>query len=151
MTEKIIPFQPNHIDLMDIRSIEIASSFVLPDAKLRMQAMAEASIECGTFLLDGKIMFAAGVMQLWPGVLEGWIIPTVYVPEAPIWFVKKIKGYFEAFAETFRCHRFQTYTFADEQHEKWMELLGFHKEGTLKEYSHNKKDYSIYAREFTWA
>lgn len=151
MIEKIVPFVPCHIELMDIRDIEIASSFTLPDVKERITMMNNAAIEAGTFSLDGRIIFAAGVMQLWPGVLEGWIIPTIYVPDYPVWFVKKIKGYFEAFAETFKCHRFQTYTFSDEQHEKWMELLGFTKEGTLKEYSHNKKDYSIFARAFTWA
>lgn len=149
--EKIIEFKPEHIELMEIRDIEIASSFVLPDAKDRMQMMAEASLAAGTFMLDGRIIFAAGVHQPWPGVLEGWIIPTVYVPDYPVWFVKKIKGYFEAIAETFKCHRFQTTTFQDEQHEKWMELLGFKKEGVMKEYSHNKKDYGIYARAFTWA
>jgi len=151
MIEKIIPFQPNHIELMDIRDIEIASSFCLPDAKERMTMMAEMSLAAGTFLVDGQIVFAAGVVQMWPGVLDGWIIPTIYVPNHPIWFVKKIKGYFEAMAETFKCHRFQTVSPDDEQHEKWMLLLGFEKEGCLKAYSHNKKDYCMWSRSFQWA
>ena len=150
MNEKIIPFQPSHIELMDIRDIEIASSFMLPDAKERMQMMTDMSLAAGTFILDGQILFAAGVVQMWPGVLDGWIIPTVYVPSHPIWFVKKVKQYFEAMAETFKCHRFQTVSPDDEQHAKWMELLGFKREGTLEQYSHNKLNYVMYARIFSW-
>jgi hypothetical protein len=150
MSEKTIPFEIQHLDLMEIRDIEIASAFCLPDAKERMQAMIDTDLADGTFILDGRIIFAAGVFQLWPGVLNGWIIPTIYVPDYPIWFVKKVKCYFESLAKAFECHRFQTVSPEDEMHQKWMEMLGFQKEGVHRQYSHNKKDYGIYARIFSW-
>lgn len=146
--EKLLPFELSHLDLIEIREVELQSAFILPDAKERMRRMLSSTLEAGTFMMDGRIIFAAGVAQLWPGVLEGWIIPSVYVPDYSVWFVKKIKGYFEAFAETFNCHRFQTVSLNDAFHDRWMDAIGFTKEGILKNYDHNKRDYAMYARIF---
>lgn len=144
--EKVVPFEPWHTDLMIIRDIEMTNAFALPDIKKRMESVAKATLEAATFIKDGRLVFAAGAVSLWPGVFEAWVIPSIYVPVYPIWFMKKVKNYIAAFIETFNCHRIQTVSLADEFHSRWMEKLGFFNEGTLHKYDHNKKDYAMYAR-----
>lgn len=143
-----IPYDVHHIQVMDMRDEERAYLDGLGDGYERLVKAAEMSIEAGTFIYDGRILCCAGFMRLWPGVLEGWIIPSKWVSVAPIAFAKHMKRYIESVAKSFGCHRFQTSSNEGVVQERWMKFLGFEKEGTMKKYSYDKKDYHIYARLF---
>ena len=148
MNERVVPFEPSHIGLMDVRENEVFSLLSLPDIQTRLMAVARATLASETFLLDGRIIFAAGLIQICPGVLESWIVPSIYVPEYPCWFVKKVKTQLEVCAETFQCHRIQTASLEDDFHTRWMQAIGFTKEGVLRQYNHLKQDYAMYSRIF---
>jgi hypothetical protein len=148
----IVPFDPHHCQVMDVRDVEFQDTFQLKDVYLRLQGVKESidrgEGEAGTFIHNGRILCCAGFRKLWPGVLEGWIIPSIWVKEAPVSFAKYMRRYLEAVASTFKAHRVQTLSPDDQFHERWMKFMGFEKEGVLKNYTHRKHNYGIYARLF---
>lgn len=145
----IVPFDPHHIQVMDIRDIEKETTFSLPDAYERiLDSTQNVKGEAGTFLYEGRILCCAGFRIIWPGVIEGWIIPSIWVKTAPISFAKYMRRYVESIAKSFRCHRFQTASPDDPFHERWMNWMKFQKEGTMRNYTHNKKTYCLYSRLF---
>lgn len=144
----VIPFNIHHLQVMDIRDAEMKSLFALDNALELVKEFTDGRAEAGTFLYDGRVLCCAGFKEIWTGVLEGWVIPSVWVKTAPISFAKYIKRYVESIAKTFKVHRFQSPAIDDELHERFMTFLGFSKEGTMRQYTHDKKDYCMYARLF---
>lgn len=129
-----------------MREQEFMGSFSLEDAYERIELISNTSTKAGTFVRDGRILCCAGFSMLWPGVADGWIIPSIYIKDAPISFCKFIKNYINTIMKTFNCHRFQTTSFDDPFHERWMKWLGFEKEGTMRKYTHDQQNHCIYAR-----
>ncbi len=149
---QIVPFDPHHCQVMDIRDIEFADTFKLDDVYSRLQGVKESidrgEGEAGTFIYEGRILCCAGFRRMWPGLIEGWIIPSVWIKTAPVSFAKYMRRYVESVAKTFKCHRFQTLSPDDEFHDRWMKWMKFEKEGVMKKYTHTKRDYGIHARFF---
>ena len=143
---ELIDFHPEHLVLMDIRDEETAGVMTLEDSYDRFEMMGNASIEAKTSLSDGRIIFCAGYVELWPGVIECWMIPSIHVKKAMFTFSKLLKEYVHAIIDREECHRFQTSCPDDRLHARWMKFLGLKKEGTLKQYTHHKQDYCMYAR-----
>lgn len=146
MALEIVDFHPRHLDVMDMRGFEKGGAFGLDDAMARVEIVAKGSIAAATFIHDGRILFCAGFNQLWKGVIEVWMVPSVYVDQAPVTFGRTIRRYIERIEKDFKTHRLQTTSYDDPFHEKWMAWLGFEKEGTLKKFTHDKKNMCVYAR-----
>lgn len=144
-----VPFRVDHVDLMDLRPEEIAGSN-LENARKRISELALQSEQALTYTYGGRVIAAMGFMLIWDGVIQGWVVPTVYVADVPVAFAKTVKRYVESVAETFKCHRFQTGSYVDPLHKRWMKFLGFESEGVLKQFTPDKRDYENYARFFTW-
>lgn len=133
---------------MEMRSFELMGSMQLEDAYARIEKVAKASVQAATFLYDGRVLFCAGFHQLWPGVLEVWMIPSVYIRKVPISFGRTIKRYIDRLAEDFKAHRLQTTSYDDPFHAKWMAFLGFENEtpNGMKKFTHDQKTMCMYAR-----
>lgn len=144
---KAIKFKPEHIDLMSLRPEEIQGG-TYEEVRARIVELASQSAQVLTYTYEGRIIAVMGFMILWRGVLQGWVVPTIYVHTAPFSFAKTVKRFIEVLAKTFSCHRFQTGSYADEFHIRWMKFLGFEKEGVSKQFTPDKKDYINYARLF---
>lgn len=150
MTEfKSVKFRADHLDLMELRPEELAGSS-LENAKKRIAGFAGESEQALTYTYDGRIIAIMGFIILWDGVIQGWVVPTTYVYTVPVGFAKTVKRYIESLAETFRCHRFQTGSYDDPMHARWMKFLGFESEGVSRQFTPDKRDYVNYARLFTW-
>lgn len=145
---KLVPFDPHHVQVMDIRDFELKSSFALDDIYERLKEVLKGPGEAGTFIYEGRILCCAGFKIIWPGVIEGWIIPSIYIKDAPVSFAKYMRRYVESVAKTFNCHRFQTASPDDAFHERWMNWMGFQKEGVMRKYTHDQKNYGLYSRLF---
>lgn len=144
-----VKFRPDHIDLMKLRPEEIAGS-TLEEAKKRIAGYAADSAQALTYTYDGRVIAVMGFIFLWDGVIQGWIVPTVYVHTVPVNFARTVRRYIEAVAETFKCHRFQTGSYDDAFHARWMKWLGFTSEGVSRQFTPDKRDYVNYARLFEW-
>lgn len=143
---KIIDFDPKHFDCMAIRQKEKDTIFSLPDIASRYEKMASASVQAFTFVVDGRILFCAGFVVLWEGVADFWMVPSVYTKDYPFVFYRLVRRYLKVIPKTFRLHRMQTTSYDDAFHEKWMQKLGFEKEGVMKQYLHTKENMGVYGR-----
>jgi hypothetical protein len=145
-TIKEVDFDIEHLYLMDIRKEELMGIMTLKDVDRRLDALGHNSIQATTFTCDGVVLFSAGYYELWPGVIECWMIPSSHVKKVMYTFCKLLKTYVRAIIEREECHRFQASAPDDELHARWMKFLELEKEGTMKKYTHNGQDYCMYAR-----
>lgn len=144
-----VKFQADHIDLMSLRPEELAGH--TPEvAKIRISEWAAQSTQALTYMYDGRVIAIMGFILLWDGVIQGWVVPSTYVYSVPVGFAKTVRRFIESIAETFKCHRFQSGSYDDEFHDRWMTWLGFEREGVSKMFTPDKKNYVNYARFFTW-
>jgi len=145
----VIPFNVHHLQVMDIRDEEMKSLFGLDNGLEIVNALTKGKGEAGTFLYDGRVLFCAGFKELWTGVMEGWIIPSIWIKSVPPrLFIRCVKRYVEATAKAFNVHRFQSPALDNALHERFMGFLGFQKEGIMRQYTHDKRNYCMYARIF---
>ena len=94
---------------------------------------------------NGKILGAAGVGILWPGVGEAWVCASEEVVAKTLWFHKTIKRTLYNIIEYLNLHRVQTAVEVNfEIGKKWAERLGFKYESTMPSYGPNKETYLRY-------
>ena len=150
MEVKVIPFHPKHLEVMNIRDIDSAifGDFKSQEAFDRVDQMSRISTQAGTFLCEGRIHFVAGFCPMWPGVYEVWMLPSVYVRNAPMFFCRTLRRYIDRIAHDFKAHRIQTTSFDDKFHERWMKFMGFEKEGTLRQFTQDKRNMCQFGRIF---
>lgn len=145
-TIDVLPFHPKHLEVMDLRYLEKDTIFKLDNIYELIEQAHQVSVESGTFMYDGRILFCAGFSRLWPGVAEGWIIPSRHIPTVAPVFSRYMRRYLESLMASFNLHRFQTVAVDDRPHRRWMRFLGFKPEGVLEKYSVDKQNYQMYAR-----
>ncbi|MFA5158609.1 MAG: hypothetical protein WC451_05505 [Patescibacteria group bacterium] len=98
-----------------------------------------------TLWADDKIILCGGLVPGgWPGVADVWIAPSIFIDKYPLAAVKYVRGYLDKAIEVYGLWRVQA-TIAAE-HCKWIELMGFQKEGLLRKFSPDKQDRFIYSR-----
>lgn len=141
-----VDFHPRHLDIMVLRDLELEGIFALDDSDERIQSMYENMEIAKTFFCDGRVIACAGFATLWPGVADGWILPSVYLRDHPMSFAKIIRQWIDNLFKEFALHRFQTTSYDDDFHARWMGWIGFEDEGLLKKYRHDGVSLRRYAR-----
>lgn len=141
---KLIPAKPDHFDLLELRSHEVDSMACDPLSGMAAKQLIDYSI-CSTMLYKGQIICLLGFYQLWPGVINVWIFPSIYAAQHPIVFLRAARKYTKAIFNDFPCHRLQSLAVADKLHNDWMTFLGFKKEGYLEKYTADMVDYEQWA------
>ena len=135
-------FDISHIDLMSLKinypCINTLKNEVYPYREIGERAQ--------TYIFDGRIIFACGMKLDRQGVGRCWVIPTIYVDKHKIAMVKTIKKLLEDSAREMELHRVHTTIVTS--FVKWIELMGFTREATLKQISHDKSDEYLYVRFF---
>lgn len=137
---KNVPFQPAHLDLLVLREHEERCVEV-------RQFLQTITVGTVTLVDDGRVIAIMGMYLLWTGVLEVFVLPSVYVGLRPVGyclFVRKILDRLIKADPT--LHRVQTRSLDDEQTNRWMEMLGFTCEGNMEAYTSNKDNYKMWAR-----
>ena len=142
----IIACHIRHLDIMALPDHEKERWACVEDFYDRMENVIKSATACGTFVSDDRVVCMAGFTTLWPGVAEGWVMPSKYVYEQPFKYCKRIRCYLEQIQTDFNFHRVQTTAVLDEAHERWMGFLGFKREGVLHKYTPQQQDLGQYAR-----
>lgn len=148
MNVELVTFHPRHLEVAQLRPLEAETLKRLPEAFDRIEELAKKSIEAVTLMADGRILLCCGVMRMYAGVAELWLMPTIYVPENPVLVGKACREFVEVVAKGLSAHRLQALAVADELHDRFMEFLGFETEGTFKKFDDQKRDYRMWARFF---
>lgn len=141
-----ITFHAEHLKLMEMRPFE--RDKICPF--LPLETLSSLGDLSRTLIHDGRILTCAGIIPMWEGVYEVWQIPSIYVLQYKIAYVKAMRALLHKYSEQFKIRRLQTHSPADDLHDAWMMFMGFECEGTLKAYNRHKDDYRIWRKEFVW-
>lgn len=86
-------------------------------------------------LFNGQPIACGGIILLWKGVGEGWAITSPSVERHQIVFARTIWKYLESIIKEHKLERVQTIVDAEHKmSQKWVERMGFHKEGLMSKY-----------------
>tara|TARA_X000001388_G_scaffold62654_3_gene48444 strand:+ start:478 stop:939 length:462 start_codon:yes stop_codon:yes gene_type:complete len=138
---KIIPYEKSHGDEivtfgMNDKLMEIDASFT--DNRLDT-AIPGLSY---TLLVDNNIILAGGIIPLWPGVAEGWVMSSKRVFDFKIKAAISVKKRLDSLCENNKIKRLQTSV-----KEKFLtgvrfaEFLGLKKEGLMLHYGLDGTNY----------
>lgn len=139
MTNEILPFMPEHVDLMDLRD-----DCNIKDYKNRIQALTTIGLSF-TFVKDNEIIFCAGIITPHAKVAECWTLMSKDFDEHGMFAARSIKGFLD-WVQPF-YHRFQMSVKEDfPEAQKFAEFLGFKKEGLMRKFDTEGNDYWLYSR-----
>ncbi len=142
---QIIPFDPNHLNDMDINWLSpMISTMFITQANL----MAYVG-PCFSGLHEGRIVGCAGLIQLWPGVAQAWVVLDKKYPKLAVY--RAIKRALETLIKVCNYHRVQANTPIEfEAGHVMLKGLGFRPEAPMKEYGPDKSDVMQYVRLESW-
>lgn len=143
MNYELKPFKPS--DLIGIEMREHERETLNLDNFFAM-AMSPMS-HCATmFDIQNNILAIVGLCELWDGVLQVFVLPSIHVSRCGVGFVRAIKRLLDSIQESHKPHRMQTWSLDDDQTNNWMKALGFTCEGKMLYFTNNKHDYCMWAR-----
>ena len=145
MTIKLIRFHPEHLEHIDYRFHEIETLEVWPGLKKAAIHLPQAG-PCFSGVIDGEIVGSAGLIKLWPGVAEAWMVTGTLTNNHALSFHKCVKHGLNRLIETLGLHRVQisVYQYYD-MSIKWVERLGFKSEGLMDKYGPDGSNFYRYA------
>lgn len=141
------PFHPDHLNFLKLR-LGYENLLALEATQRALNNIPDAP-QGGALSLavDEKLIACFGFFLVLPGIAQVWLLPSIYLDEYPVTFVRVVKRYIEQTADIFGWHRVQTITEVNDQHRRWMKVLGFVEEGIMRQYL-DKRDYVMSARYF---
>ena len=88
-----------------------------------------------TGLADGEIIACGGILPLWKGVGEAWVVSSELVSLYPITFAKVIWRKMKAIIEELELERVQTTVDAEHKvSQRWLERMNFKNEGVMRKF-----------------
>lgn len=112
----------------------------------KLHAIANACM-CWTAIYNEKILAIIGFREVMRGVLEVFVIPSIHVPDYPQVFVRGVLRLLNRVSEDIPdVHRMHTFSVANDETDRWMEVLGFKCEGVLEKWDSAKHNYKLWAR-----
>ena len=88
-----------------------------------------------------------GIYPLWKGVAEAWMLPSKELSDIKLQFHKSALRFFRYAPAKLKLHRLQTYVRSTNYRAiRWMESCYFKREGLLRNYGPDIKDYYAYGR-----
>ena len=138
MHGEIIEFKPEHMAVLTPREPE--SWFVNKDTLLAVAGRFPTY----TWTVDGIPACYFGIIPMWDGVAECWMVPSDLIAKYPVAFYKGSKQVFDEFVDFYKLERLQiTCAVVNQMSKKWLERLGFKKEGTLVKYANGQDFYAM--------
>ena len=134
----LVPFESWHIDFIQPSWPIMKEGIALEKASISYTAMAE-----------GEIVMIAGIIPIWQGVAESFLIPTKLLQKNKIRCIKYVKCNEELLRQKLNLHRLQTTVPSNLDHAiRWLEWLGYKRESTLRMWGPDKVDHYRYVRLF---
>tara|TARA_Y100000004_G_scaffold181104_1_gene226421 strand:- start:109 stop:558 length:450 start_codon:yes stop_codon:yes gene_type:complete len=95
-----------------------------------------------TYFLDGKPVFACGIVQLWDGVAEAWVLAGKNIFDIKFLAAKTIKRLQDETCKKYKIRRLQTSVKAEfKRGVRFATWCGFEVEGLKKQYGPDGSDY----------
>lgn len=143
----IVPFEPWHIKAMKGREFENSLISLYKDnLDYLLYNYANFGIAY-TGIVDDKIIGSGGVLKLWDGVGEAWVFSSIYFEENKRQVYTQVKKFLQLIIDNADYHRIQASIKCDyDVAVRFIEKLGFEREGLMKKYGMDKSDYYRYSR-----
>lgn len=139
---EVVPFELEHLGLIKLRAIENRRyEYMKKYRDIYLKGPAYS-------VFDGdSLVFCGGVVIQWDGVGEGWLICNCDVKR----YVREVYFYSDNYLERIiidsHLHRVQaTVPVHWGQGVRFLERLGFYREGLLRNYGPDKEDYYMFSR-----
>ena len=146
---KLVPFKKNHADQI--------ISFGMNDKLMEIDASYEEARICNyskpgqafTMFYNDKPIYAFGIVTLWDGVAEGWVLANKNIFEIRFIAAKNILEVTEILCKKYKIKRLQTSVKADfKLGVRFATWLGLEIEGLKRKYGPDGSDYYQLARIF---
>lgn len=135
-------------DAQELKESESINLLVtLPtDNKINVFQIYEQYPNNFTMFYNDQVKFCGGVVDIWNGMGEMWMILNKDLDGCKFEIIRTIRYEVDNLFDT-QYHRLQaTIDCANDAAIRFVEWLGFKREGVLRKYSHDRKDYYMYAR-----
>ena len=142
MASELKPFKPEHAD--QIIAIGLNDKLMEIDAGYSDNRICNYSQEGNayTMFIDGKPVFACGIVVLWDGVAEGWVMASQNVFDMKFLAAKTILEVQDKLCKKNKIRRLQTSVKADfKLGVRFATWLGLEVEGLKKKYGPDGSDY----------
>lgn len=143
----VVPFKWYHIKAMDLRETE-RSYFASMDDYIERAKIHTTRGPCYSVVVEGEgIACCWGLIEMWRGVYECWMLTSTIVDRYPINTIRKARACFDLVASEMQAHRLQIVVKASAQQSlRFAAALRFVFEGVLTSYGPDGSDYVMMAR-----
>jgi len=145
MSIDIVPY--NEVFLWDFHYKGMEKKFILSDEQVRglITQCTEREGRTMVGLLDGGVVFFAGITLLGPRVGEGWAFVNPPPKNKRIATYRALYRVMHKMADELNLVRLQSVCFPVEKAKKFLESLGFEKEAVLRKLFQGKEDLILYS------
>jgi len=139
----VLPFETDH--LLAIHPDPHGSAALIGEANLQRYAERFSGGPAVTLFKDDEPVACGGIVLMWPGVGEAWIVFGEKAYRYPKEIFRVCLRFMASAIKHFKLVRIQASTVAEfEEANRWAEHLGFIMEGTRRKYM-GGQDYNSYA------
>ena len=142
----LVPFKIAHFDRIRLRPMDALGVQGIPNLRERLIRVALMQMAVSGLAGD-EVVFCGGLLTLWPGVEEAWLLTSPLVEKYPVWFHRTVDRYLHDKEIELGLRRIQMTVHQDhETGKRWAERLGFACEARMAKYGPQGHDYYLYAR-----
>jgi len=139
-------YLPKHLRLSEIRPIDTMLMNSFDEDFIDNRYIPGFSF---TGFYKSQVVMIYGIIPLWKGVAELYMVPTVHLNDHKFVFHRAALRFFEYTAMRMQLHRYQCYVCCrNVPAVKWIEACYFHYEGLLYKFGPDMSDYKLYGRLF---
>lgn len=143
---KTVDFHYGHIHLMELTDYSREASRNIPDFAMYVGRQAE-NTPAFTVLVGGRPVLSFGIVPLWEGSAEGWMVPSNLIRSNAVATVRGAREIFYHIGTAMQLRRLQFMVRSSHlQATRFAEKLYFKREATLAKYGPEGDDYHVYAR-----
>ena len=143
---RLIEFRPEHAEeLFDNNSTPATgdSKFMVREWLERMARPDRAF----SMIDSGHLIVAGGIYPVWDGLGEAWMIPSDKIEEYKLSIVRHLRRHIDKIVDEDGLRRLQAAVRSDfPAAHRFIEFLGFRREGLMRSYGPGGDDYFMYAR-----
>ena len=143
---QIVEFEMSHFDRIQLRDWDLMGTQQMDDVRERLKYFATNGPSY-TGMIHGDVVGCAGVFIHWSGMGEAWVLSSPLVERFKLSFHRAVKQTLDMIQDNLKLHRIQCVVHAEyTRSQKWVERLGFKKEGLLNKYAPDQAAYYMYGR-----
>lgn len=132
-----------------LKALDERADTVVGDMGMFLQAIdVYTQPKCGMVLSeDGLIYAVGGVVPLWQGVGEAWMIPTIHSKKKKIALGRGLRMCFDYLHDSLKMHRVQAAAkVGHTDAHRLLEFIGMQNEGIMRRYGPDGSDFVRYAK-----